>query len=146
MISTSRSPYVLLPIVEMSTSEMSEILYDVRFFEASKILFVTLSGAGAPFARLYLIPKSALGPLRRQMSPTFSRMLHTSGVVAGSQQDASCSLPLPDDMTRGRCAEDTVLSDQELLDAICWGDLCNLLDNLWVVVSSITTDDEESSF
>lgn len=46
----------------MSTSGMSAILYEVRVFEASNILFVTDSGAGPPLARLYLIPKSFLGP------------------------------------------------------------------------------------
>ena len=55
-------PYSLVPIVEMSTSGTSAILYEVRDFETSKILFVTDSGAGPPFARLYLIPKSLVGP------------------------------------------------------------------------------------
>ena len=64
MTSTSSGPYVLVPIFDMSTVGMSAILYSVRDFEVAKILFVTDSGAGAPFARLYLIPKSALGPVR----------------------------------------------------------------------------------
>jgi hypothetical protein len=62
MISTSKDPYVFVPIVVMSTSGMSATLYELRALEVSKILFVTLSGAGPPFARLYLIPKSFLGP------------------------------------------------------------------------------------
>jgi hypothetical protein len=62
MTSTSNDPYVFVPIVEMSTSGISAILYEVRLLEASKILLVTASGAGPPFARLYLIPKSFLGP------------------------------------------------------------------------------------
>lgn len=37
-------------------------LYELIVFVISKILFVTLSGAGPPFSMLYLIPKSALGP------------------------------------------------------------------------------------
>ena len=41
---------------------MSAILYSVRDFEVAKILLVTDSGAGAPFVRLYLIPKSLVGP------------------------------------------------------------------------------------
>ena len=44
---------------------MSAILYDVRDFDVAKILFVTESGAGAPFVRLYLIPKSLVGPRTR---------------------------------------------------------------------------------
>lgn len=43
---------------------MSAILYSVSDFEVAKILFVTDSGAGAPLVRLYLIPKSALGPVQ----------------------------------------------------------------------------------
>ena len=35
----------------------------MRVLDTAKILFVTLSGAGPPFARLYLIPKSFLGPV-----------------------------------------------------------------------------------
>ena len=64
MISTSRGPYVLVPIFDKSTVGMSAILYSVRDFEVAKILFVTDSGAGAPFVRLYLMPKSALGPVQ----------------------------------------------------------------------------------
>ena len=62
MISTSSGPYVRVPIVERSTSEMSAILYEERDLDVAKILFVTDSGAGPPFARLYLIPKSLVGP------------------------------------------------------------------------------------
>ena len=52
-----------MPIFERSTFGISAILYEVRDFEVAKILLVTDSGAGAPFVRLYLIPKSALGPI-----------------------------------------------------------------------------------
>ena len=68
MISTSREPYVLEPIEDRSISGMSSILYDVSDLEASKILFVTVSGAGAPFVRLYLIPTSFFGPASSQRS------------------------------------------------------------------------------
>lgn len=44
-------------------SRMSAILYSVRDLEVEKILLVTDSGAGAPLARLYLMPKSSLGPV-----------------------------------------------------------------------------------
>ena len=46
---------------------MSAILYSVRDLEAAKILFVTDSGAGAPLLRLYLIPKSLVGPAKSQL-------------------------------------------------------------------------------
>jgi hypothetical protein len=63
MTSTVRGPYSLVPIVAMSISGISAILYEVRLLETSNILFVTPSGAGAPFPRLYLIPKSSSGPM-----------------------------------------------------------------------------------
>lgn len=44
------------------TSGMSHVWYSVRDLEISKTLSVTASGAGPPFAMLYLIPKSFLGP------------------------------------------------------------------------------------
>jgi hypothetical protein len=48
----------------MSMSGISAILYDVSVFETSKILFVTDSGAGPPLDRLYLMPKSFVGPVK----------------------------------------------------------------------------------
>jgi hypothetical protein len=51
----------------------------------------------------------------------------TSGVVTGGEQDTTGGLPDPDDMTGSWCAEDTILADQELLDAVGSTDLCNLL-------------------
>jgi len=52
-----------VPTLDMSTAGISTILYSVKDLEVVKILFVTDSGAGAPFARLYLIPKSLVGPV-----------------------------------------------------------------------------------
>lgn len=46
-------------------------------------------------------------------------------------------------MTSGRCAHDTILTDQELLDAIGSTNLGNGLGDLWVPVPAITTDNEE---
>jgi len=46
-------------------------------------------------------------------------------------------------MAGGWCAEDTVLTDQELLDAVGGTNLCDHLGDLWVPVSAISTDDEE---
>lgn len=51
--------------------------------------------------------------------------LPTTGVVAGRQQDATSGLAYPDDMAGGRCAEDAVLADQELLDAVRSANLCD---------------------
>ena len=68
----------------------------------------------------------------------------TSGVVTGGEQDTTGSLPDPDDMASSRCAEDTILADQELLDAVGSTDLGDLLCDLRVPVATITTDNEES--
>ena len=59
-------PYFCVPMFDRSISGMSAILYSVRHFEVAKILLVTDSGAGAPFVRLYLIPKSLVGPSNNQ--------------------------------------------------------------------------------
>ncbi len=47
-------------------------------------------------------------------------------------------------MTGSRGAQNTTLTDQELLDTICSTNFCNQLDNLGVPVSSITTNDQEA--
>jgi O-glycosyl hydrolase len=65
--------------------------------------------------------------------------------VTGSQQDSTCSLSHTDQVAGGGGTEDAILADQELLDAIRSTDFGNLLDNLGVVVATITTDDKESS-
>ena len=67
----------------------------------------------------------------------------TTRVVAGSEEDATGRLSYPDDVTGGRCAHDSVLADQELLDAVCCTDLGDQLGDLRVPVAAITTDDEE---
>lgn len=63
--------------------------------------------------------------------------------MAGCQQNTTSGLPYPNDMAGGRCAEDAILADQELLDAVCGTNLCNELGDLWVPVAAITTNDEE---
>jgi hypothetical protein len=50
--------------VTIHTSGISAILYSVTDEAISYIVLVTASGAGAPLERLYLIPKSSLGPAR----------------------------------------------------------------------------------
>ena len=66
--------------------------------------------------------------------------------MASSQEDTSSGFSLADDMTRSRGAENAVLSDQELLDAVSCPNLGDQLNDLGVVVSSIPTDDEKASF
>lgn len=130
----------------MSTSGISAILYEVRALEVAKILFVTDSGAGPPFARLYLIPKSFFGPVYSASaadSQNIGRKL-TSSIVRSSQKNTTGSFTLANDMTGSRCAQDAILADQQLLDTICSTDLGNQLHNLWIPVSSITTNDQEA--
>lgn len=67
----------------------------------------------------------------------------TTGVVAGSQQDATRRLTDTDEMTGGRRAHDAILADQELLDAIGSANLSNGLGDLRVPVTTITTNDKE---
>ena len=70
----------------------------------------------------------------------------TTWIVAGGQEDAAGGFADADDMAGSRCAKNAILSDDQLLDAICSTDLCNQLHNLWVPISSITTNDKESTF
>jgi len=41
--------------------------------------------------------------------------------------------------------QDAILADQKLLDTICWGELGDYLNDLGVVVTAITTDDEKGA-
>jgi hypothetical protein len=66
----------------------------------------------------------------------------TTWVVTGSQKNPTSRLPDANDMTGGWRTENTVLSDDELLDTICRTDLCNQLNHFWVPISSITTNDK----
>jgi hypothetical protein len=65
----------------------------------------------------------------------------TTRVVASREQNASSSLPYPNDVAGGRCAEDAVLADQELLDAVRGTELCDQLGDLWVPVAAVTAND-----
>lgn len=70
-------------------------------------------------------------------------MLRTTRVVAGGEQDAASRLSKTDDMAGGRCRQDTVLADQELLDAVSSTNLGNELDNFRVPVAAISANDKE---
>ena len=149
MISTSSEPYLFVPIVDRSISGTSAILYDVSDFDVSKILLVTPSGAGPPLARLYLIPKSFLGPI----TPLCQSKLFTFGwtgplttrIMASSQKNATSSLPLPNNVAGGGRAEDAILPYQQLLDSVRGTNLGNQLYDLGVVVSSITANNKEAA-
>lgn len=63
--------------------------------------------------------------------------------MAGSQEDTASGLAFPDDVAGSRGRQDTILTDQELLDTVCGTNLCTQLHNLGVVESAITTNDKE---
>lgn len=62
--------------------------------------------------------------------------------MAGCEKDATGEVSLSDDMACGRCAENAILANDQFLDTICCTDLCNLLNDFRVVVSSIATNDK----
>lgn len=78
-------------------------------------------------------------------SPKWAWLVRTSRVVTGGEQDTASGLPDPDDMAGSRCAEDTVLTDQQLLHAVGSTDLCNLLGDLRVPVTTISSNDKEGT-
>lgn len=63
--------------------------------------------------------------------------------MTGSQQNTTSSFPLADKVTGRWGAENAVLSDQELLHAVCSANLCDCLYDLRVVVATVTADNEE---
>lgn len=69
----------------------------------------------------------------------------TTGVVTGSQEDTTGCLPHTNEVASSRGTHDAILSNQELLHAISGTDLCDLGDDLGVVVTAIATNDEEGT-
>jgi hypothetical protein len=59
------------------------------------------------------------------------------------QQDTTSCLHLSDDMACSRRAENAMLPNNEFFDAIRCTDFCDQLHHFWVVVSPISTNDEE---
>jgi hypothetical protein len=66
----------------------------------------------------------------------------TAGVMASSQQNAACSLPLADDMACRWRAENAIVADDELLDSIGRSDLSDQLGYFWIPVATISSNDE----
>jgi hypothetical protein len=67
---------------------------------------------------------------------------HTSWVVAGRQQNTAGSFPYPDDVAGCRCAEDAILTDEQLLDTVGGTNLRNQLSDLRVPVAAVSANDE----
>lgn len=66
--------------------------------------------------------------------------------MTGGEQDSTSSLSFPDDMAGGRRAQYAILPDQNFLDSVCSTNLGDQLYYLWVVESSIPSNDEEAAF
>ena len=64
--------------------------------------------------------------------------------MAGREQNATGCLSLADDVRGSGRAQDAILADEQLLDAVCSSNLCDELDDFGVPVSSIASDDQEA--
>ena len=73
-------------------------------------------------------------------------ILGASRVVTGRQENPARSLALANNMTGGRCGQDTVLADQELLDSVRGANLCDCLDDFGVPEPPVTANDEKGAF
>ena len=70
----------------------------------------------------------------------------TTGVVTGSQENTTGRLPLPDHMAGGWRGQDTILTDQELLDAVGSTDLGDHLDDFGVPKAAVASDDQGGTY
>lgn len=71
------------------------------------------------------------------------RVVLTTGVVTGSQENTTSSLSLANDMAGSWCGQNTVLADEELLDAVSSTNLGDQLNDLGIPETTVTTNDEE---
>jgi hypothetical protein len=62
--------------------------------------------------------------------------------VTSRQKNSTRSFSLADDMASGWCAENTLMTDNELLHAICRSHFGDGLRNLLIPVSTITPDNQ----
>ena len=46
-------------------------------------------------------------------------------------------------MTRGRCAENAILPDNEFLDSVSNPDPCDQLHHFWIVITPVSTNHKE---
>lgn len=63
--------------------------------------------------------------------------------MAGGQQNTTRGLAHTNQVAGRGGTHDTILADQQLLDTVGGGDLSDLVDHHIVVVTAITTNDEE---
>ena len=65
--------------------------------------------------------------------------------MAGSEKNTTRSISLSNDMACSRCTQNSILSDQQLLYAVGRSNLGNQLHHFWVVVSPISSNDQEAA-
>lgn len=65
--------------------------------------------------------------------------------MAGSEKNASRSLSLSNNMARGRCAQDAILSNQKLLHTIRSPDSRNQLYGFRIIESPIASDHQKAA-
>lgn len=63
--------------------------------------------------------------------------------MTGSQENTTSSLSLADDMAGSWRGQNTVLADEELLDAVSGTNLGDQLNDLGIPETTVTTNDEE---
>ena len=64
--------------------------------------------------------------------------------MGSGKKDTTSCLALADNVGGGWSTEDTVLADEKLLDTVCGTNLSNQLNDLWVPVTTITTNNQEA--
>lgn len=89
------------------------------------------------------MPKSSVGPDGVNLGPPTRRRTLTTRVMGRCQQNSTGSPPLANDVRSCGGAQNTVLAHQQLLDAVCRTNFCNELYDLGVVVSPVSSNDEE---
>ena len=66
--------------------------------------------------------------------------------MASGKEDTTSGLAFSNNVTCSRCAQYTVLPDQEFLYAVCCSNFCNQLHDLGIVEAAISSNDQEASF
>lgn len=71
--------------------------------------------------------------------------LLTARIMTCSEQNATSCFSLPDNVTGSWCTQDSILSNQKLLDTICRANLSYQLHDFWVVEASISPNDQKAT-
>ena len=63
--------------------------------------------------------------------------------MTSCKENAAGCLADPDEVAGSGCAQDAILTDEQLLHAVSTADLCDKLCDLGIPVAAIATNDEE---